>query len=161
MPVACYPNLAFLPMPASVTKKLQHSCCVPEVNLYTGFNQKGHDGDTGTGRIEHEEQAASLRMWPRSGKTEQRMALRAKIILFAAEGPGLKEIEAKTRRNWQSCLKCHKRFLEQGLEGLLDQAGRGRPQLITPEKRVGVVTLASPGRMGWSKASTGSSGTNA
>jgi len=89
-----------------------------------------------------EEQAATLRMWAGSGKTEQRMALRAKVVLLAAEGLCLKEIEERTGLNWQSCLKWRKRFLKNGMEGLQDQAGRGRPQSITPEERVGVVALA-------------------
>lgn len=89
-----------------------------------------------------EEQAATLRMWAGSGKTEQRLALRARVVLLAAEGLGLKEIEWKSGLNWQSCLKWRKRFLARGLEGLKDQVGRGRPQSITPEERVGVVALA-------------------
>ena len=71
-----------------------------------------------------EEQAATLLMWAGSGKTEQRMALRAKVVLLAAEGLGLREIEEKTDLNWQSCLKWRKRFLAHGLEGLKDQAGQ-------------------------------------
>jgi len=89
-----------------------------------------------------EEQAATLRMWAGSGKTEQRLALRARVVLLAADGLGLKEIEGKSGLNWQSCLKWRKRFLARGLEGLKDQVGRGRPQSITPEERVGVVALA-------------------
>lgn len=89
-----------------------------------------------------EEQAATLKMWAASGKTEQRMALRAKVILSAAEGLSLKDIEAKTGLNWQSCLKWRKRFLAQGIEGLKDQPGRGRPQVISAEERAKVVALA-------------------
>lgn len=89
-----------------------------------------------------EEQAATLRMWAGSGKTEQRLALRARVVLLAADGLGLKEIEGKSGLNWQSCLKWRKRFLAHGLDGLKDQVGRGRPQSITPKERVGVVALA-------------------
>ena len=74
-----------------------------------------------------DEQAATLRMWAGSGKTEQRLALRARVVLLAADGLGLKEIEGKSGLNWQSCLKWRKRFLARGLEGLKDQVGRGRP----------------------------------
>jgi len=89
-----------------------------------------------------EEQKATLMMWVGSGKTEQRMALRANVVLLAAEGLGLKELAERTGLNWQSCLKWRKRFLESGLEGLRDKAGRGRPQAISPEERVKVVALA-------------------
>lgn len=89
-----------------------------------------------------EEQAATLKMWAGSGKTEQRMALRARVILLAANGLKLKDIAVETGLNWQSCLKWRKRFLANGLEGLLDKAGRGRPLSISPEERVSVVALA-------------------
>jgi putative transposase len=89
-----------------------------------------------------EEQAATLRMWAGSGKTEQRIALRSRVILLAANGLILKDIAVETGLNWQSCLKWRKRFLVNGLEGLLDKAGRGRPLTISPEERVSVVALA-------------------
>lgn len=101
-----------------------------------------------------EEQAVTLRMWAASGKTEQRMALRAKVVLLAAEGQGLREIEQATGLHWQSCLKWRKRFLAYGLDGLKDQARRGRPQSITREERESVVALAhsapSDGSSYWS-----------
>lgn len=89
-----------------------------------------------------EEQAATLRMWAGSGKTEQRIALRSRVVLLAANGLKLKDIAVETGLNWQSCLKWRKRFLANGLEGLLDKAGRGRPLSISPEERVSVVALA-------------------
>ena len=90
----------------------------------------------------NQEQASTLTMWVGSGKTEQRLALRAKVILLAAEGLSLHNIAEKTGLNWQSCLKWRKRFLEQGLDGLKDKQGRGRPQEISPDERVNVVALA-------------------
>jgi len=42
------------------------------------------------------EQSATLKMWAGSGKTEQRMALRARVILLAASGLTLKEIASET-----------------------------------------------------------------
>jgi len=35
-------------------------------------------------------------MWAGSGKTEQRLAPRARFVLLASEGLGLKEIEERT-----------------------------------------------------------------
>ena len=89
-----------------------------------------------------EEDRVTLQMWVGSGKTEQRIALRAKVVLLAADGLVLMEIAAKTGLHWQSCLKWRKRFLALGLAGLQDQPGRGRPPSISPEDRVGVVALA-------------------
>ena len=90
----------------------------------------------------NQEQRTTLLMWVGSGKTEQRLALRAKVILLASEGLSLHNIAEKTGLNWQSCLKWRKRFLEQGLDGLKDKQGRGRPQIISPDERVSVVALA-------------------
>jgi transposase len=89
-----------------------------------------------------EEQESTLKMWANSGKTEQRLALRAKVILLVAQGIGVKEIQERTGLHWQSCLKWRKRFLDAGIDGLYDKAGRGRPQEIAPEERTGIIALA-------------------
>ena len=47
----------------------------------------------------NQEQASTLTMWVGSGKTEQRLALRAKVILLAAEGLSLHNIAEKTGLN--------------------------------------------------------------
>lgn len=88
------------------------------------------------------EQSATLKMWAGSGKTEQRMALRARVILLAAKGLGLMEIAGEVGLSFRICLKWRKRFLANGLEGLTDKPGRGRPLSISPEERVSVVALA-------------------
>ncbi len=89
-----------------------------------------------------DEDFATLRMWVNSGKTEQRLALRAQVVLASAEGLSLKEIEQRTGLNWKSCLKWRKRFINHGFEGLQDAKGRGRPQGISPEERGKIIALA-------------------
>ena len=89
-----------------------------------------------------DEQTVALRRWTGVGKTEQRMALRARIVLLASEGMSLKDIEKVTGLSWQSCLKWRKRFLQYGLEGLQDLARRGRPQSMTPEEHARISALA-------------------
>lgn len=84
-------------------------------------------------------------MWVGSGKTEQRLALRAQVILYASEGLSLKAIEEKTGLNWQSCLKWRKRFIAKGLDGLKDGARSGHPLEISPEERVHIMALACTG----------------
>lgn len=88
------------------------------------------------------EQSATLKMWAGSGKSEQRMALRARVILLAASGLSLKEITSETGLSFRICHKWRKRFLELGLEGLQDKPGRGRALSISPEERVALVALA-------------------
>jgi hypothetical protein len=78
-------------------------------------------------RVElNQKQATTLMIWICSGKTEQRLALRARASLLASESLCLHNFAEKTGLNWQSCLKWRKRFLEQGLDGLKDKQGRGR-----------------------------------
>ena len=89
-----------------------------------------------------EEQENTLKMWANSGKTEQRLAIRAKVILLAAQRVGVKGIQERIGLNWQSCLKWRKRFLALGIYGLYDKSGRGRQQKIAPEERTGVIALA-------------------
>ena len=43
----------------------------------------------------NQEQASTLTMWVGSGKTEQRLALRAKVILLASEGLSLHNIAGR------------------------------------------------------------------
>jgi transposase len=88
------------------------------------------------------EQSATLKMWAGSGKTEQRMALRARVILLAASGLTLKEIASETGLGFRICHKWRKRFLELGLDGLQDKLGRGRSLSISPNERVALVALA-------------------
>jgi len=77
-----------------------------------------------------------------SSKSEQRMVLRAKVILCAGEGKDLKEISKEIGLSHQNAGKWRKRFVEQGLKGLNDAKGRGRKPEISPEKQTKVVSLA-------------------
>jgi transposase len=89
-----------------------------------------------------DKQRSTLMMWVAAGRTEQRFAKRAQVILCAAEGMSLKDIESKSGLSLQSCLKWRKRFVQQGIKGLKDIPRKGRPQIITPEERVQVMALA-------------------
>ncbi len=62
-----------------------------------------------------DEQRATLTIWRSAGKTEQRLAKRAQIVLYAADGISLKDIAAKVGLGFQSCLKWRKRFVAHGL----------------------------------------------
>jgi transposase len=89
-----------------------------------------------------EEEASTLRLWAASGTTEQRMAVRARVILAAAEGLPLQEISKRTGLSVNACLKWRKRFAAERFEGLDDKLGRGRHQSITQEQRLEVMALA-------------------
>ena len=89
-----------------------------------------------------QEEGVTLRMWASSGMTEQRLALRARVILAASEGLPLREIVERTGLGWNSCLKWRKRFQALRLEGLTDKPGRGRRESISQEERLKVMALA-------------------
>jgi len=88
----------------------------------------------------------TLQHWLRSPTTAQRMVLRARIVLAAAEGRPNTEIAARCATTRQTVGLWRTRFAEQGLAGLRDAPGRGRPPEITDEKRAEIVarTLQPP-----------------
>jgi transposase len=89
-----------------------------------------------------DEEATTLRMWAKAGKTEQRMAVRSKVVLLASQGYPLSFISHELGLNVNSCLKWRKRFMHSGLEGLRDSPRSGKPITITPDQRVSVIGLA-------------------
>jgi transposase len=89
-----------------------------------------------------EEERATLRAWASSGRTEQRMARRAKIVLLSAEGLTLPEIASRAGVTRAVVSLWRRRFAEGGTEGLKDRAGRGRPKAVGPEERVAILALA-------------------
>lgn len=89
-----------------------------------------------------EEEYKTLKMWERSGKTEQRLSQRAKVILLSSQGITLKDISGKTGLSWQNCLKWRARFQREGIEGLKDKGRSGRPSIINPKKKASVIALA-------------------
>lgn len=88
------------------------------------------------------EEESTLKMWANSGTTEQRFALRAKVVLLASQGLTLPKIAEKTGLHEQSCYKWRKRFITHRLDGLTDKPGRGRKPIITPEERSNVIAMA-------------------
>ena len=58
--------------------------------------------------------------------------VRAKIVLYAAEGLGNDEIAARLDTPRQVVSKWRKRFHEQRLPGLADQPRGGRPPSLSP-----------------------------
>ena len=66
-----------------------------------------------------EEEAAELKMLAAAGTTEQRIAVRARIVLAAAQGMILPEIAKCVGLSVNSCLKWRKRFTKSriGLDG--------------------------------------------
>ena len=63
----------------------------------------------------------------------QRMVLRSRIVLLAAEGLGNSAIGRQVGCNRATAVLWRGRFARQGLAGLLDQPRPGRPRSFSPK----------------------------
>ena len=86
-----------------------------------------------------------LQRLARRPKTAQALALRARIVLACAEGDSLRAVAARLGVTRMTVGKWRRRFLERGLDGLLDEPRPGHPRTVSDEdvERVLVMTLES------------------
>ena len=85
-------------------------------------------------------QAAELRALVRATTTPQRLVLRARIVLQAAEGHPSDVIAVELAQTPGTVGKWRRRFAAQGLAGLSDAARSGCPSRLPPEKVARVLT---------------------
>ena len=85
----------------------------------------------------------TLEQWARRPKTAQALALRARIILGCADGQSNTAVADGLRISKPTVGKWRSRFLEQRLEGLLDEPRSGRPRTVADAdvERVLALTL--------------------
>jgi transposase len=87
-----------------------------------------------------DEERAQLAAWSRRATSANALAVRSRIVLAAAEGLSTSAVARKldvhvaTARRWRA------RFVEQGLEGLLDEPRPGRPRTVADEQVEAVIT---------------------
>jgi transposase len=94
------------------------------------------------------EDRETLDHWTRRPKTAQALALRARIVLAAAEGRSNDAVAAELAVNTHTVGKWRRRFAEQGPDGLLDEPRPGAPRTIgdADVERVIALTLESAPR---------------
>lgn len=74
------------------------------------------------------DERATLEQWARSGKTEQRIARRARIVLAAADGEQTVEIAARLSERPSTVSRWRQRFSKRRLAGLQDSPRSGQPR---------------------------------
>ena len=73
----------------------------------------------------------TLVSWTRSGKVEQRLAFRARVVLAASRGTLNRDIARELATREATVSKWRKRFFEAGLKGLQDEPRSGKPPEYT------------------------------
>ena len=89
-----------------------------------------------------DEQRAVLESKVRKYPSSYIDVVRAKIVLYAAQGMENKEIAERLNTSFQIVCKWRKRFFEHGLEGLQEAPRRGRQPRFPPEVVVEVKAFA-------------------
>ena len=87
-----------------------------------------------------DDERSKLTAWTRRPKTAQRLALRARIVLAAADGHTNTAIAADLRVTLPTVGKWRQRFLDRRLDGLTDEPRPGPPRTITDARVEEVVT---------------------
>ncbi len=90
-----------------------------------------------------EEDRATLKLWARSATSEQRFALRARIILAAASGQPTDAIAQRLRMRTATVSKWRTRFARHGLGGLQDAPRPGQPKRYDEETEHRILDLVS------------------
>jgi transposase len=85
-------------------------------------------------------QRQTLLAWQRSTTISAGLARRGRIILLLADGVTITDIAAAVGMNRRHIYKWVRRFLLQGLEGLQDKPGRGRPPKLLDQNDMDVVS---------------------
>jgi transposase len=85
------------------------------------------------------EERAQLEAWARRRTSAQALALRARVVLLAAEGWNNTEIAQRLGVHRPMVRKWRSRFAEHRLDGLTDEPRPGRPRTVTDEQVEAVI----------------------
>ncbi len=79
-----------------------------------------------------DEERQRLESLVRRRTAEQRMVLRARIVLATAQGEENATIAERLGVALNTVIKWRKRFFEEGMDGLVDRKRSGRPRTFSP-----------------------------
>ena len=88
-----------------------------------------------------EEQRQQLENWTRRRTTAQALARRASLILLSLQGVNDVQIARRLHTTRETVGRWRRRFLRQGVDGLLDEPRPGAPRTIGDKEVERVVTL--------------------
>jgi transposase len=74
-----------------------------------------------------------LERWARRPKTEQRLAVRSRIVLRCADGLDNDEVASQLGLNAKTVSKWRRRFVERRLDGLVDEPRPGAPRTVSDD----------------------------
>src|SRR5580698_5554697 len=83
---------------------------------------------------------AQLTAWSRRPKTAQALAVRARIVLLAGQGVNNSDIARQVPATFKTVSKWRRRYLDLGLDGLLDEPRPGTPRKLSDEQVERVLT---------------------
>ena len=91
------------------------------------------------------EDQAQLQAWSKRPKTAQALAMRSRLVLLAAEGQSNTQIASQLGVTLQTVGKWRQRYLEQGVDGLVDEPRPGTSRRLADRdvERVLALTLES------------------
>lgn len=84
-----------------------------------------------------DQERSALRRTARSYTSSYSDVVRAKVVLYAAEGLANEDIASRLDMPRQIVSKWRKRFFEERLAGLEERPRRGRPARFSPQRRGG------------------------
>ena len=114
-----------------------HNCINYRYNVYWGYAPKSDS------HFVDEEDRATLEHWAGSPTSEQRFAVRARIVLSAAAGQPTEAIAQRLRMRTATVSKWRTRFARHGLVGLQDAPRPGQPKRYDEETEHRILDLVS------------------
>lgn len=98
-------------------------------------------GKTAVQIVLRDDERRTLKSWTRASTTQQRIVMRAKIVIAAAEGHTNSAIASEVGTSAVTVSKWRRRFAQQRLSGLQDAVRPGRPPTYDTDTEMRILTV--------------------